>query len=172
MLTVNDSRINTFNALAKYLKSLGHFVYKASKREMAISVMVVNKDGRLDFDTEDLVLTGSTPQEMYNQYISWIKDKSQWVEKSRVAIIENHPIDIFDLEEEILKLGFKYVEIEHEDSNFVEVLCKFCYITDTGKFQYDGDIFIDDKGDKFETLQFLQQWVMENERFQPTLNRF
>lgn len=174
MSVLLETKFNTVNALAKHLKSRGHFVYKRSKRELSVSVMTAEKNrGPFEFDTVEIIISGDTPQEMFNQYETWIKDKTHWVDKCRVAIFDNlSKIDYMDLEEELYDLGFKYVEIEHEDSNFVEVMVKYCYIDDAGTFKYDGDMFIDDKGDKFETLEYLKQWVEENKYFKPTLTRF
>jgi hypothetical protein len=167
-------QFKSVKGLAKHFTSLGFFTYLRSKNSITISVQTFNKqDGPFELDDAIATFNGETAQEMFEQYQQWISDPEIWIKKCRVAVVQSFDSAYdFDLAEEILKLGFKYVEVEHEDSNFVDVMCKYCYIEqETGKYRFDGELFIDDIGDKYKTLEYLQQWIMDNVLFQPTLNR-
>jgi hypothetical protein len=164
----------TIKNLVKHFKSLGFFVYAKSEKSISVSVHVTSKDGFTpDFDTVDATFTGNTPAEIYAEYDAWIRNPKFWINKNRVAVINNHHSDYdFDLTGEVLKLGFKYVEVDHEDSNFSELLVKYCY-TEEGDdtFRFDGEMFIEGIGDKFDTLNHLKSWISEHPEFKPTYSR-
>lgn len=101
---------------------------------------------------------------------SFIYDK-KWVKdyEKILFLLDKNPFD-FSLKHELYDLGFKYVEIIGEDTNYVEVLAKYCYIDENGKFRLDGELYVDYIGDKFMTLEYMKKWTEQNNFF-PTRNR-
>lgn len=158
--------------LTKHFKNLGFFIFQRTQNSITMYVPVIPKDSYLDLDSEEVTLSGETPQEIYDNFLKWVYDKKKWVENRRLVMFDYsaNPFD-FDLAEELLNLGFKYVEVENEDTNFVEVLCKYCYVDRSGTFQFDGEIYLDDIGDKFMTLEHIKNWIKENTQFRATKNR-
>lgn len=158
--------------LTKHFKNLGFFILQRTKNSITMYVPVIPKDGYPELNNEEVRLTGETPQEIYDNFLKWVFDKEKWVDNNRLVIFDHfaNPYD-FDLAGELLNLGFKYVEVENEDTNFVEVLCKYCYVDSSGNFQFDGEIYFDDIGDKFMTLEYIKNWIKENPQFRATKNR-
>lgn len=157
--------------LTKHFKNLGFFIFQRTKDSITMYVPVIPKDRYPDINIEEVTITG-TPQEIYDNFLKWVFDKKKWVDNNRLVLFDRfaNPYD-FDLVEELLDLGFKYVEVEYEDTNFVEVLCKYCYLDGSGNFQFDGEIYFDDIGDKFMTLEHIKNWIKENPQFRATKNR-
>jgi hypothetical protein len=166
-----ETKFVTLKQFAKYLSDLGIFAHIKNKNTIIIDVPTFDKvDNELDSVTTSF--TADSLERIVEMFDEWITDESVWVDKNRIALFNPGalPYD-FNLEEEILKLGFKYVEVEHEDANFVDVLVKYCYEDEDNNFRFDGELNYSAIGNKFETLVFLQGWIDSTENFRPTLNR-
>lgn len=158
--------------LTKHFKNLGFFIFQRTTNSITMYVpVIIPEDVYPEVNTEEVTLIGN-PQEIYDNFLKWVYDKKKWVENNRLVLFDyfGNPYD-FDLTEELLNLGFKYVEVQNEDTNFVEVLCKYCYVDSLDNFRFDGELYFDDIGDKFMTLDHIKKWIAENPHFRATKNR-
>lgn len=102
---------------------------------------------------------GEIPYEIYQKVMDWLYDDN-WVITNRLIIlnIRKDPFNI-DLELELLQMGFKYVDVIFDNTNFVTVDCRYCYRDSEYIYHYDGVLRIDNQGDKKMTLEYIRHWI-------------
>ena len=164
-------QIATLNDICKYLENMDMTGYCTSPNTITVEYRVVDKKTG-NVETEHRSFTGKSVEDIYKKISKWTKSKSLWVKQGRLLSV-NDPADPFDfdLEYELLSLGFKYAEVSYEYTNFVEVWVTYCYIDNNGKFRYDGGLVLDSIGDKYETLRYLKDWIASNPYFVPCKNK-
>lgn len=162
-----DLQFTSVKELAKHFKKLGFFVYTKSVKAIHIEVPVVNKGfNSISLDNAEMTFSAATPQEMYEQYITWIKDKSLWDEQDRAVIFNDD--EYLDLADEILNLGFVSALVEHEDTNFVEVEVEYEIRESTFTTPIIREETFVSIGDKYDTLEAIKSFVSQKEDFKPT----
>lgn len=155
----------TTSSLLKKIANEGLTAY--SKNENSIIISYGYYDIELDgvITREAAYFIGETPFMIYEKVVNWMNNKSLWEDKN---LILKYPECLdFDLEYSLYELGFKYVDIVMEDTNFVAVDCRFCYINEDNEFMYDGVLQFDNVGDKFITLQYIKDWIKDYSMLYP-----
>lgn len=150
------------------LKKMGLYAYSHRGEQNVVTIVYgyTNPDYEIGQDTHNVC--GETPFEIFEKITAWINDKKFWLEQDKYLVLDyaENPYNI-DLSYELLKMGFKCADIELEETNFVAVDCRFCYINENKIFCYDGILRFDNVGNKFSTMEYIKVWVEKFSIFFP-----
>lgn len=155
----------TMEVLLEKLKAMGLISYHSD--DHVITVMYTYFNSEMEPQQGISHFVRENPADIYKDIVSWITDKSIWVDDDKYLVLAIPMARRIDLEYELLKLGFKFADVELQDTNFVTVDCRYCYINEDGEFKYDGKLQLDNIGNAFMTLEYIRVWIDNFNTYRP-----